>query len=297
MKNSKKKPQQITEGMGGFMLPGLDDDYFNQPVIFRDCDDHYELIYTGEFEDVGRDSIAVTKLIQDLKDGDKDMELHILINSIGGSVDNLSFVLQQVLQYRHRVTVCCGSALSAGFILWACGHERYTSPYSELMYHTIYSGYEGKGTELTSYGNHVERLTNELMEAVDMKSLISEEDMQKGKSTEVWYLGKDFIDSGKAKDYSEYAVREIPLSAIIMVVGGNRFFAKSGDKYLELVVNPDHEYSYSDILELGKESAKQENSIEIESPSEGSSSSSEKPNDDEKKTVKKPKKRKKKLNV
>lgn len=296
MKNSKKKPQQITEGMGGFMLPGLDDDYFNQPVIFRDCDDHYELIYTGEFEDVGRDSIAVTKLIQDLKDGDKDMELHILINSIGGSVDNLSFVLQQVLQYRHRVTVCCGSALSAGFILWACGHERYTSPYSELMYHTIYSGYEGKGTELTSYGNHVERLTNELMEAVDMKSLISEEDMQKGKSTEVWYLGKDFIDSGKAKDYSEYAVREIPLSAIIMVVGGNRFFAKSGDKYLELVVNPDHEYSYSDILELGKESAKQENSIEIESPSEGSSSSSEKPNDDEK-AIKKPKKRKKKLNV
>jgi len=296
MKNSKKKPQQITEGMGGFMLPGLDDDYFNQPVIFRDCDDHYELIYTGEFEDVGRDSIAVTKLIQDLKDGDKDMELHILINSIGGSVDNLSFVLQQVLQYRHRVTVCCGSALSAGFILWACGHERYTSPYSELMYHTIYSGYEGKGTELTSYGNHVERLTNELMEAVDMKSLISEEDMQKGKSTEVWYLGKDFIDSGKAKDYSEYAVREIPLSAIIMVVGGNRFFAKSGDKYLELVVNPDNEYSYSDILELGKESAKQENSIEIESPSEGSSSSSEKPNDDEK-AIKKPKKRKKKLNV
>lgn len=296
MKNSKKKPQQITEGMGGFMLPGLDDDYFNQPVIFRDCDDHYELIYTGEFEDVGRDSIAVTKLIQDLKDGDKDMELHILINSIGGSVDNLSFVLQQVLQYRHRVTVCCGSALSAGFILWACGHERYTSPYSELMYHTIYSGYEGKGTELTSYGNHVERLTNELMDAVDMKSLISEEDMQKGKSTEVWYLGKDFIDSGKAKDYSEYAVREIPLSAVIMVVGGNRFFAKSGDKYLELVVNPDNEYSYSDILELGKESAKQENSIEIESPSEGSSSSSEKPNDDEK-AIKKPKKRKKKLNV
>ena len=81
-----------------------------------------------------------------------------------------------------------------------------------------------------------------------------------------------------------------------MVVGGNRFFAKSGDKYLELVVNPDNEYSYSDILELGKESAKQENSIEIESPSEGSSSSSEKPNDDEK-AIKKPKKRKKKLNV
>ena len=63
------------------------------------------------------------------------------------------------------------------------------------MYHTIYSGYEGKGTELTSYGNHVERLTMELMEAVNMKDIISKDDMERGKSTEVWYLGKDFIDS------------------------------------------------------------------------------------------------------
>ena len=173
METAMRKAKNTTngDGIGNIILPGMDDGYFNQPVMFRDCDDHYELIYTGEFEDVGKDSIAVTKLIQDLKDGDKDMELHILINSIGGSVDNLSFVLQQVLEYRHRVTICCGSALSAGFILWACGHERYVSPYSELMYHTIYSGYEGKGTELTSYGNHVERLTMELMEAVSMKDL------------------------------------------------------------------------------------------------------------------------------
>ena len=114
-----KKVKKTTngDGIGNILLPGMDDDYYNQPVMFRDCDDHYELIYTGEFEDVGKDSIAVTKLIQDLKDGDKDMELHILINSIGGSVDNLSFVLQQVLEYRQRVTMCCGSALSAGFIL------------------------------------------------------------------------------------------------------------------------------------------------------------------------------------
>ena len=255
--NKNRKRQADNDGLGNFMLPGLDDDYFNQPVIFRDCDDHYELIYTGEFEDVGRDSIAVTKLIQDLKDGNKDTELHIFINSIGGSVDNLSFVLQQVLQYSHRVTVCCGSALSAGFILWACGHERYVSPYSELMYHTIYSGYEGKGTELTSYGSHVERLTDELMDAVNMKSLISEEDMQKGKSTEVWYLGKDFIDSGKAKDYSEYANRLIPMSALVTVISGcrgdSRFFAKSGNKYLELLVCGDCEYDYQEILDLYKQ--------------------------------------------
>jgi ATP-dependent Clp protease protease subunit len=294
MNNEKsRKKQTDNDGIGNFMLPGLDDDYFNQPVIFRDCDDHYELIYTGEFEDVGRDSIAVTKLIQDLKDGNKDTELHILINSIGGSVDNLSFVLQQVLQYRHRVTVCCGSALSAGFILWACGNERYVSPYSELMYHTIYSGYEGKGTELASYGAHVERLTDELMDAVDMKSLISEEDMQKGKSTEVWYLGKDFIDSGKAKDYSEYAMRQIPVSALI-TIAGDRFFAKSGEKYIELTVASDREYEYGEILEINKTHVDDGMPvISIETQEEQSSSSSSKDDDDKKKTKKRAKKHKK----
>jgi len=299
MINGKGRKKQVdNDALSNFMLPGLDDEYFNQPVIFRDCDDHYELIYTGEFEDVGRDSIAVTKLIQDLKDGNKDTELHIFINSIGGSVDNLSFVLQQVLQYSHRVTICCGSALSAGFILWACGHERYVSPYSELMYHTIYSGYEGKGTELTSYGSHVERLTDELMDAVDMKSLISEADMQKGKSTEVWYLGKDFIDSGKAMDYSEYANRMIPPSALVTVISGcrgeSRFFAKSGNKYLELLVCGDREYEYRELLDLYKQMMDGDDmqaTTAIDVQEESSSSSSES-SDNPSKNAKKRKKRK-----
>lgn len=292
----KVKKTTNGDGIGNILLPGMDDGYFNQPVMFRDCDDHYELIYTGEFEDVGRDSIAVTKLIQDLKDGDKGMELHILINSIGGSVDNLSFVLQQVLEYHHRVTICCGSALSAGFILWACGHERYVSPYSELMYHTIYSGYEGKGTELTSYGNHVERLTMELMEAVSMKDIISKDDMERGKSTEVWYLGKDFIESGKAKDYSEYASRKIPTVALI-TIAANRFFAKSGDKYLELVLNTEKEYSYVDILEMDGQSEQQDAIVSIVAPDDESSSCcDDDDSSDERKTLKK-RKKKKKLSV
>ena len=228
---------------------GQMDEYFNQPVLFKDCDTHYELIYTGEFEDVGRESIEITKLMQDLKDGDKDKELHIFISSIGGSVENLSLLLQQVLQYQHRITICCGSALSAGFILWACGHERYVSPYSELMYHTIFSGYEGKGVELSSYGNHVERLTDSLMEAVGMKDIIPEKDLAKGKSTEVWYLGEDFIKSGKARSYDDYVNRVPPVPVSVALAGG-KFFAKAGDKYVELKVSFDREYNYDELVNM-----------------------------------------------
>jgi len=289
---SKTAPDDFNNIMFPF---NKDDDYFKEPVCFKDCEDHYELIYTGEFESIGRNSTEMTNLLRDLKNGDKDKELHILISSIGGDVENLILILQQVLQYNHRVTVCCGAALSAGFILWATGHEKYVSPYSELMYHTIYSGYEGKGVELTTYGNHIERLTSKLMEAVNMQDLISEEDMQKGKSTEVWYTGEDFINNGKAKDYSEYVKREIPIGAIVILSGG-RFFAKSSENsYVELIVNADTEYTYKDLLEINQEQQTETiEEIDTEKVIQSSSSSSE-----EKKSSKNKKKisKKEKLNI
>lgn len=289
---SKTAPDDFNNIMFPF---NKDDDYFKEPVCFKDCEDHYELIYTGEFESIGRNSTEMTNLLRDLKNGDKDKELHILISSIGGDVENLILILQQVLQYNHRVTVCCGAALSAGFILWATGHEKYVSPYSELMYHTIYSGYEGKGIELTTYGNHIERLTSKLMEAVNMQDLISEEDMQKGKSTEVWYTGEDFINNGKAKDYSEYVKREIPIGAIVILSGG-RFFAKSSENsYVELIVNADTEYTYKDLLEINQEQQTEIiEEIDAEKVIPSSSSSSE-----EKKSSKNKKKnsKKEKLNI
>jgi ATP-dependent Clp protease protease subunit len=285
------------EEMNNFMFPfNKDDNYFKEPVCFKDCDDHYELIYTGEFESIGRNSTEMTNLLRDLKDGNKDKELHILISSIGGDVENLILILQQVLQYNHRVTVCCGAALSAGFILWATGHEKYVSPYSELMYHTIYSGYAGKGVELTTYGTHIERLTSKLMEAVNMADLISEEDMQKGKSTEVCYTGEDFINTGKAKDYSEYVTREIPLGAMLILSGG-RFFAKSlNNNYVELLVDETTEYTYMDILQINQmieEEIPNEEMITVDESVIVDSSSSKEENNEKKKSKRSKKSNKK----
>lgn len=274
------------ENMQNLMIPfGNENEYFKEPICFKDCETHYELIYTGEFESVGRESVEVTKLMQDLKEGDKDKELHIFINSIGGDVEQLSMILQQVLQYNYIVTICCGSALSAGFILWACGNEKYVSSYSELMYHTISSGYAGKGVELSKYGTHIERLTDRLMSAVNMSSLISKDDIKEGKSTEVWYTGDDFINSGKAKDYSDYLKREMPTMAIV-TLSGNRFFAKSGyNKYVELVVKSDEEFLYKDLVKFNENQSQEE----VISEQIINSSSSSEP--EEENTKKKKKKR------
>lgn len=234
------------------------DEYFNEPVRFKDCDDHYELVYTGEFAEVGKNNAEITRLMQDLKDGIKSKEIHIFINSIGGDVENLSMILQQVLEYDYRITVCCGSAMSAGFILWACGNERYVSPYSELMYHTIYSGYEGKGIELTSYGNHIQRLTERLMDAVGMDSLISREDMRNGASTEVWYLGDDFIKAGKAKNYTDYLKRKAPAARIVLEINGRLFCEGTDKRFYPLKEDVSTSYSYCDLVRMQNQTSEAE---------------------------------------
>jgi hypothetical protein len=119
------------------------------------------------------------------------------------------------------------------------------------MYHTVYSGYEGKGIELSAYGKHIECLTQKLIDAVGISNLISKEDMEMGKNTEVWYTGEHFIQSGKAFDYGEYCNRTAPISAIFLVAG-DAVFAQSGKNYIRLQVDCSREYTYQEIVEIAR---------------------------------------------
>ena len=227
------------------------DKYSGEPVSFRDKGDHYELIFTGEFGSLCRENHSFTDLMEDLKNGTKDLELHMFISSVGGDAETLAAILQQVLQYRQRITVCSGLCCSAGFFLWATGQERYVSRYSELMYHAPTCCYEAKVTELNDFSRHMEKITDGLIEACGLKELIPTEDLEKGKTTEVWYTGGDFIDKGKAKDYADYPKRVAPDMVAVLTAGG-RFFVKWEEKYkeLHLLEGEDDVFTYPDLVEM-----------------------------------------------
>jgi hypothetical protein len=120
--------------------------------------------------------------------------------------------------------------------------------------------------------------------------------MQKGKSTEVWYTGEDFINTGKAKDYSEYVTREIPLGAMLILSGG-RFFAKSlNNNYVELLVDETTEYTYMDILQINQmieEEIPNEEMITVDESVIVDSSSSKEENNEKKKSKRSKKSNKK----
>jgi ATP-dependent protease ClpP protease subunit len=253
------------------------DKYAGEPVSFRDKGDHYELTFTGEFGSLCRENHVFTDLIEDLKDGTKDYELHIFISSVGGDAETLAAILQQVLQYRQRVTICSGLCCSAGFFLWAAGNERYASRYSELMYHAPPCCYEAKVTELNDFSRHMEKITEGLIEATSLRSLIPEQDVERGRTTEVWYTGSDFIERGLAKDYRDYPSR-VPPNLVAVLEAGGRFFAKWGERYkeLHLTAGEDDVLEYTDLVSLASgegspsESTAEEKANDAPPPAESS---------------------------
>jgi ATP-dependent protease ClpP protease subunit len=62
------------------------------------------------------------------------------------------------------------------------------------------SGMFGKTREMKDYGNFIERYQELFIENMVQKNILTEDEIEKGKLTQVWLLGKDLIERGAAID-------------------------------------------------------------------------------------------------
>ena len=228
------------------------DRYANSPIRFRLNDDHYELHVLGYIDQDDCPDDAIHALMADMEEANKSMELHIFVNSYGGSVSFFSSILQQVMEFDYRVTVVQGVAASAGFLLWATGDERYVSPYSELMYHDIAGDASGKSSEIRDIGEHMDALADTLqIEILAGRGIILDDDIKRGKRTEVWYVGADFINEGTAKDFREFKDRPKADVACNLAIGGKyymQYISHDSNQYVEVVPDMERIYTYAEIM-------------------------------------------------
>jgi len=210
-----------------------DDKYKDKSLRFYDYDNHYDLIFADEFVLPNNEYTVITDIMVDLKDADKEKEIHIYINSQGGCTNNLCMVLQQLLEFEHRVTICAGSALSSGFLLFCCGHEKYVSVFSELMYHAISTDIEnGKPSELIIMSRHYGKIMEYYNNILCMNEILTKEEIEMGETSEVWLTGKDLINRNVAKDYSKFKKKNI-LSKVDVFVKNEMLYKKENDIYVE----------------------------------------------------------------
>ena len=115
------------------------------------------IIFLGEEVNETSASIIVAQLLF-LEAEDPDKDIHLYINSPGGSVTAGMAIYDTMKYIKCDVsTVCIGMAASMGAFLLAGGTKgkRYALPNSEIMIHQPLGGTQGQATEIEIAARHI----------------------------------------------------------------------------------------------------------------------------------------------
>ena len=122
------------------------------------------IVFLGsEVSDAVADVIAAQLLFLESEDPDKDV--HLYINSPGGSV-TAGLAIYDTMQYVKPdvSTLCMGQASSMGAVLLAAGTKgkRFALPHARIMMHQPLGGVQGQATDIDIHAKEVLRIREEL---------------------------------------------------------------------------------------------------------------------------------------
>ncbi len=117
------------------------------------------IIFLGEEVNQATASLVVAQMLF-LESEDPDKEIHLYINSPGGSITDGMAIVDTMNYVKCPVsTNCIGMAASMGAVLLACGTKgkRYATPNAEIMIHQplISGGLSGQATEIKIHADHM----------------------------------------------------------------------------------------------------------------------------------------------
>ena len=122
------------------------------------------IIFLGsEVNDAVADVIAAQLLFLESEDPEKD--IHLYINSPGGSV-TAGLAIYDTMQYvtPDVSTMCVGQAASMGAVLLTAGakEKRYALPHSRILLHQPLGGMQGQATDIDIHAKEILRVREEL---------------------------------------------------------------------------------------------------------------------------------------
>ena len=145
----------------------------------------------------------------------------------------LTMLLTMVLRFKHRVTVCTGVAMSCGLNLWACGHERYCTEFSDFLHHDMSELTWGKGVELKHTADELIELNRQVDKACGVDQIFTLEELKLAETSEVRLTGLTMMTRGVAKSISEYDNRTIPSKKEVYEVD-DKLYELKDNKYYKL---------------------------------------------------------------
>ena len=126
------------------------------------------IIFLGTPIDDTIANLVMAQLIH-LESDDPEKDVHIYINSPGGSVTSL-FAMYDTMQYIKPdvSTICMGQAASAAAVLLCAGArgKRFALPHARILLHQPHGGIEGQAADIEIQAREILRLRTELNQLI-----------------------------------------------------------------------------------------------------------------------------------
>lgn len=174
----------------------------------------------------------------------------VYITSGGGRVDLLMELYNALKKFDHVITVVNSDASSAGFMLWATGDVRVVCDHAEMMIHRESGGSMGKTDQMIDRVDFMKRRFEKIF-AMFCDDVLSEEEKQRARLTEVWFTGEDMIERGAAISWDQFQQLDTqPYNSVEIIERDGAAYLRQGNYLTPVNVTPteDAMYSIFDVL-------------------------------------------------
>lgn len=151
---------------------------------------------SGQINDALANTIIAQLLFLDSQDPKKD--IHLYINSPGGSVSSALAIYDTMQHIKPDVsTICVGLAASGAAVLLAAGEKkkRFALPNSEVMIHQVMGEAGGQAVDIAIQSRHIIRVKEKLNRIIARHTCQSVEKVEKDSDRDF------FMEAEEAKKY------------------------------------------------------------------------------------------------
>lgn len=151
----------------------------------------------GEINDLSAD-LAVAQLLF-LESQDPEKDIHLYINSPGGSV-TAGLAIYDTIQYLKAdvQTICMGQAASMGALLLTCGTKakRFALPSSRLLIHQPWGGVSGQAKDIGIQAREIIRLKKMIISYMAKHTGKPEETIEKDLERDYYMSAEEAVAYG-----------------------------------------------------------------------------------------------------
>ena len=155
------------------------------------------IIFLGDEVNDATASLVVAQMLF-LEADDPDKDIHLYINSPGGSITAGMAIFDTMNYIKPDVsTICVGMAASMGAFLLCAGAEgkRYALPNSEIMIHQPLGGTRGQATDIKIHADRIVRLKAKLNRILSERTGKDLETVEKDTDRD------NFLEAAEAVEY------------------------------------------------------------------------------------------------